>query len=54
MRGTHNTNSEIKFETSMLKSSSCDYSDAHVLAKRNISFENLTTSGTSAINDKSI
>ena len=27
--GTHNTNSQIKFKTSMLKSSLCDYSDAY-------------------------
>ena len=27
-RGTYNTKSQIKFETSMLKSSLCDYSDA--------------------------
>ena len=30
-RGTYNTNSQTKFKTSMLKSSSCDYSDAHML-----------------------
>ena len=27
---TYNTNSQIKFKTSMLKSSLCDYSDAHI------------------------
>ena len=30
-RATYNTNSQIKFKTSMLKSSLCDYSDAYVL-----------------------
>ena len=30
-RGTHNINSQIKFRTSMLKSSLCDYSDAYIL-----------------------
>ena len=30
-RGTYNTNSQIKFKTSMLKSSLCDYSDAYIL-----------------------
>ena len=28
-RGTYNVNSEIKFRTTMLKSSLCDYSDAY-------------------------
>ena len=28
-RETYNTNSQIKFKTSMLKSSLCDYSDAY-------------------------
>ena len=30
-RGTYNSSSEIEFETSMRKSSLCDYSDAHTL-----------------------
>ena len=30
-RGTYNTNSQIKFKTSMLRSSLCDYSDAYIL-----------------------
>ena len=30
-RGTHTTNSQIKFRTSMIKSSLCDYSDAYIL-----------------------
>ena len=29
-RGTYNTNSQTKFKTSMLKSSLCGYSDAHI------------------------
>ena len=32
-RGTRNTNSQIKFKTSMLRSSLCDYSDAYNLLK---------------------
>ena len=32
-RGTHNANSQIKFKTTMLKSSLCDYSDAYILVK---------------------
>ena len=35
-RGTYNVNSEIKFKTTMLKSSLCDYSDAYVLVKGTI------------------
>ena len=30
-RGTYNTNSQIKYKTSMLRSSLCDYSDAYML-----------------------
>ena len=30
-RGTYNTNSQIKFETPMLKSNLCDYGDAYIL-----------------------
>ena len=32
-RGTYNANSQIKFKTTMLKSSLCDYSDAYILVK---------------------
>ena len=39
-RGTYNTNSQIKFKTSMLKSSLCDYSDAYILVKETISVVN--------------
>ena len=35
-RGTYNTNSQIKFKASMLKSSLCDYSDAYILVTRTI------------------
>ena len=39
-RGTYNTNSQIKFKTAMLKSSLCDYSDAYILDKGNITVNN--------------
>ena len=29
-RGMYNANSQIKFKTTMLKCSLCDYSDAHI------------------------
>ena len=32
-RGTYNVNSQIKFKTTMLKSSLCDYSDAYIIFK---------------------
>ena len=38
-RGTHNKDNQIKFKTSLLKSSLCDYSDAYILVKRTISIE---------------
>ena len=34
--GTYNTNSQIKFKTSMLKSSLCDYSDAYIFVSETI------------------
>ena len=35
-RGTYNINSQIKFKTTMLKYSLCDYSDAYILVKGRI------------------
>ena len=35
-RGTYDVNSQIKFKTTMLKSSLCDYSDAYILVKEKI------------------
>ena len=32
-RGPYNTNSQIKFKTTMLMSKLCDYSDAYILVK---------------------
>ena len=42
-RGTYNTISQIRFKTTMLRSSLCDYSDTYILVKRTI-----TTTGTGA------
>ena len=36
LRATYNTNSQIKFKTSMLKSSLCDYNDVYILVSRTI------------------
>ena len=35
-RGAYNVNCQIKFKTTMLKSSLCDYNDAYVLVKGTI------------------
>ena len=35
-RGVYNTNSDIRFKSTMLKSSLCDYSDAYILVKGRI------------------
>ena len=35
-RGTYNVNSQIKFKTTLLKSSLCDYSDSYILVKGTI------------------
>ena len=39
-RGAYNVNSQIKFKTTMLKSSLCDYSDAYILVKGTITVNN--------------
>ena len=39
-RGTYSVNRQIIFKTSMLRSILCDYSDAYILVKRNITVNN--------------
>ena len=43
--GTYNPNSQIKFKTSMLKPSLCDYSDAHTPVIENTTVEALPAAG---------
>ena len=50
-RGAYNVNSQIKFKTTMLKSSLCDYSDAYILVKGTISVNNTAAQGAAANND---
>ena len=50
-RGAYNVNSEIKFKTTMLKSSLCDYSDAYILVKGTISVNNTAAAGAAVNND---
>ena len=49
-RGTYSPNKQIKFKTSMLRSSLCDYSDAHTLVKGNIAVNNTAAAGAAANN----
>ena len=49
-RGAYNVNSQIKFKTTMLKSSLCDYSDAYILVKGTISVTSTAAAGAAANN----
>ena len=50
-RGVYNVNSQVKFKTTMLKSSLCDYSDAYILVKGTISANNTAVAGAAANNN---
>ena len=49
-RGTYNVNSQIKFKTTMLKSSLCDYSDPYILVKGTITVNNTAAADADANN----
>ena len=49
-RGAYNVNSQIKFKTTMLKSSLCDYSDAYIPVKGTITVNNTSAQGAAANN----
>ena len=49
-RGAYNLNSQIKFKTTMLKSSLCYYSDAYILVKGTITVNNTAAQGAAANN----
>ena len=49
-RGKYAANKQIKFKTSMLRSSLCDYSDAYMLFKGKISVNNTAAVGADANN----
>ena len=55
-RGGYNVNSQIKFKTTMLKSSLCDYSNAYILVKGTITVNNTAAqrAGANNINRKVI
>ena len=49
-RETYNTINQIKFKTTMLKSSLCDYSDAYIVVKGTIIVPNTVAADASANN----
>ena len=49
-RGTYSPNKQIKFKTSMLRSSLCDYCDAYILVKGDIATNNTAADG-AAVNN---
>ena len=49
-RRKYNVNSQIKFKTTMLKSSLCDYSDRYILVKRTINVNNTAAADADANN----
>ena len=49
-RGTYNLNSQIKFKTTMLKYSLCDYSNVFIVVKGTIAGNNTAAADTNANN----
>ena len=49
-RGVYDANSQIKFKTTILKSSLCDYSDAYILVKGRITVNDTSAAGAAANN----
>ena len=49
-KGTYSRNKQIKFKTSILRSSLCDYSGAYILVKGNITVNNTAAAGAAAKN----
>ena len=49
-RDTYSANKQIKFKAAMLRSSLCDYGDAYILVKGNITVNNTAASGGDANN----
>ena len=54
IRGAYSPNKQIRFKTAMLKSSLCDYSDAYILVKGNITVNNTTAAAHDNTNKKVI
>ena len=54
IRGEYSPNKQIRFNTAMLRSSLCDYSDGYILVKGNILVNNTATEGAVANNANKI
>ena len=50
VRGVYSPNKQIRFKISMLRSSLCDYSDAYIVVKGNITVNNTAAEGAAATN----
>ena len=50
VRGIYSPNKQIRFKTPILRSSLCDYSDAYILVKGNITVNNTAADGAAANN----
>ena len=50
IRGAYSPNKQIRFKTAMLRSSLCDYSDAYILVKGNITVNNTAAEVAAATN----
>ena len=50
IRGAYSPDKQIRFKTAMLRSSLCDYSDAYILVKGNITVNNTAADGAAANN----
>ena len=50
VRDVFSPNKQIRFKTSMLRSSLCDYSDAYIHVKENVSVNNTAADGAAANN----
>ena len=50
IRGAYSPNKQIRFKTTMLRSSLCDYSDAYILLKGNITVNNTAAAAAAANN----
>ena len=51
IRGVYSHNKQIRFKTAILRSSLCDYSDAYILVKENISLNNTAAAFAAANNN---
>ena len=50
VRGVYSPNKQIRFKTLMLRSSLCDYNDAYIIVKGNITVNNTAGAGADANN----